>query len=134
MKKFLLACALASVVATTVHADPKDRRPPTSEERAVQMQKSLQLTDEQTAKVKQILATEDSQRKTLHDKYQPQLEAFRADANKLREDTKAQVNGVLTPKQQQALEAQHSMHKRFGPPHSFASHRADAPDADAHPH
>jgi Spy/CpxP family protein refolding chaperone len=115
IKQLLLTCAMVGAVATAnaYAADQKDPRGPSVDDRASHLQKSLQLTDDQTAKVKNILAAEDTQRKALHDKYQPQFEAFRADAKKLHDDTQTQVKGVLTPKQQAAFDAQHD-HKRFG--------------------
>jgi Spy/CpxP family protein refolding chaperone len=82
-------------------------------EHAARLQKTLQLSDEQTAKVKKIFEDNAQQRKALQDKYKPQLDAFHGDMKKLHEQTHTQLNGILTPKQQQALDA---MHKHDGKP------------------
>ena len=125
MKKLLLACSLIGAMSA-VHAQPAQStmpNPPMGEraamhehafdpaEHAARLQKTLQLNDEQTAKVKKVLEDEQQQRKSIQDKYKPQFEAFRADMKKLRDETHTQLNGVLTPKQQQAFEAQR---KSFG--------------------
>ena len=129
MKKFLLACSLLGAIATA-HAQPAQTAPDhpmggmgahmmmrehafDPAEHAAQMQKALQLSDEQTAKVKKVLETETQQRKALDDKYKPQFEAFHTDMKNLHEQTQTQLNGILTPKQQQALEAQYK-HKGHG--------------------
>lgn len=121
MKKFLLACSLIGAISA-VNAQPaQSMMSPKGEhpahmgmheqalnpaEHAAQLQKTLQLSDEQTAKVKKVFENTAQQRKALEDKYKPQFEAFHADMKKLHEDTHTQLNGILTAKQQQALEAQ----------------------------
>ncbi|HET8711688.1 MAG TPA: hypothetical protein VFM32_09945 [Spongiibacteraceae bacterium] len=125
MKKLLLACSLIGAMSA-VHAQPAQSPMPNPSmgnhnamhahafdpaEHAAHLQKTLQLSDEQTAKVKKLFEDEEQQRKSVQDKYKPQFEAFRADMTKLREQTHTQLSGILTPKQQQALEAQR---KTFG--------------------
>ena len=136
MKKFLLACSLIGMIAgANAHPAPDDQpgpRPGAAREqafdpaaRAAHLQKALQLSDEQTAKVKKVFEDSEKQRNALEAKYKPQFEAFHNDANKLREQTHTQLNGILTPKQKEALEAQYDrgrFHKRGG------DHRHD--DAD----
>jgi Spy/CpxP family protein refolding chaperone len=109
MKRLILACSLigAIAIATTAQAQPEHHgQPPEPQERAVHLQKTLQLSDEQTAKVKTILESSAQQRKALMEKYKPQLQALHADGKALREQTESQINGVLTPKQQVAFKAQ----------------------------
>lgn len=120
MKKLLLACSLLGVIsaANAQPAQPMMTDHPKGEhmemrmhafdpaEHAAQLQKSLQLSDEQTAKVKKVFEENAKQRQTLEEKYKPQFEAFRADMKKLHEQTHTQLNGILTPKQQQAFAAQ----------------------------
>ena len=123
MKQFLSACSLIGVIslgALSAYAQPAQ---PTSgdrparhammrehkfdpTERAAHLQKALQLSDEQTTKIKKLFEDSAQQRKSISAKYKPQFDAFHADMEKLHEQTHTQLNGVLTPKQQQALEAQ----------------------------
>ncbi len=145
MKKLLLACSLASIVAAA-NAEPAPSTPPDHRPQqcvsmhnkmenpaaqAEHMQKTLQLSDEQTAKVKKILEDSAAQHKTIDDKYKPQLEAFHSDMEKLHEQTHSQLNGVLTPKQQEALKAQWQMHKHMreqrGSMHDGSMHGDTAP-------
>jgi len=105
MKKLILVCALLSGVGAYAYAD--DRQPPSADVRATQLQKVLQLSDEQTGKIKKVLETDGQQRKALLDRYKPQFEAFHTDMTKQRDQTQAQIKAVLNPKQQQALDAMH---------------------------
>ncbi len=112
MKKLLLACVLLGGIS--VYAQAHDEQPPSADVRATQLQKVLQLSDEQTGKAKKIFETDAQQHKALIDKYKPQFEAFHADMKKQREQTHTQLNGVLTPKQQQALQTLHEGHGMRG--------------------
>lgn len=105
MKKLLLACALLGSVSA--YAQGHDKQPLSADTRATQLQKVLQLSDEQTGKVKKVFETDAQQRQAVREKYKPQFDAFHADMKKQREQTHTQLNGVLTPKQQQALDALH---------------------------
>lgn len=125
MKKFLLACSLIGAISA-VNAQPASDHPMGDHpmgahmmmrehaldpaEHAAKLQKTLQLSDEQTAKVKKVFEDTAQQRKATEDKYKPQFEAFHADMKKLHEQTHTQLNSILTPKQQQALEAQREEH------------------------
>ena len=135
MKKLLLACSLIGIMsaANAQSTQPVQSAQPMMSNRAMgdhpmsghmlmgeraldpaehatQLQKTLQLSDEQTAKVKKVFEDTAQQRKALEDKYKPQFETFRADMKKLHEQTHTQLNAILTPKQQQALEAQRKEH------------------------
>lgn len=122
MKRLILACGLIGAIATAqAHPEHPGEPPMDSQHRATYLQKSLQLNDDQAAKVKKILEGGEQQRKALMDKYKPQLEALHADSKALREQTQSQINGVLTPKQQEAFKAQTEkreamMHKRMHGP------------------
>jgi hypothetical protein len=123
MKKLLLACGLIGFISTA-HAHPpkpmmSERPGKTMEmcehsdapaEHAAQLQKNLQLSDGQTAQVKKIFEDKAQQHQIIQDKYKPQLDAYHADMKKLHEQTHTQLNGILTPAQQQALAAQHKAH------------------------
>jgi Spy/CpxP family protein refolding chaperone len=107
MKRLLLACGLVGAIATAqAHPESAGKPPFDSQQRATHLQKSLQLSDEQTAKVKKIFEDSEQQRKALMDKYKPQLDALHADGKALREKTHSQIDSVLTPKQQEAFKAQ----------------------------
>jgi Spy/CpxP family protein refolding chaperone len=107
MKRLILACGLVGAIATA-HAHPEHGGKPRfdAQQRATYLQKTLQLSDDQAAQVRKILDGSEQQRTVLMDKYKPQLDAFHADSSALREKTHAQINGVLTPKQQEAFKAQ----------------------------
>ena len=111
MKKILLACTLLGSIGAA-YAQPAahgahDNGPASAAERAAHMQKALQLSDEQTVKVKKVYESSEQDRKALFDKYKPQFEAYRGDMKKQRDQTKTQLNAVLTPTQQAALETMH---------------------------
>jgi Spy/CpxP family protein refolding chaperone len=111
MKRLLLACCLGAVMAAA-QAQPQL---PSTDQRLAHMQKSLQLTDAQTKKIKPILDTAEQQRAALADKYKiSEFKDFRADAKKLQEQTRAQIATILTPAQVQALDAQHEHHRPHG--------------------
>lgn len=128
MKKLILACALLGGISAYAQAHDHDRQPPSAEARTAQLQKVLQLSDDQAAKVKKVFEADAQQHKALADKYKPQFEAFRADMKKQRDQTHEQLKAVLTPKQQQALEALHDArgkhHPGAGWGHGDAEHDA----------
>lgn len=146
MKKLLSVCSLIGVLsfgALAAHAQSPNTAPgdrPMAKhmmmrehkfdpaERAAHLQKTLQLSDEQTAKIKKVFEDSAQQRKAINDKYKPQFEAFHTDMKKVHEQTHTQLNGVLTPKQQQALEAQHKPHGEM------CSHHDKDDDNDKHAH
>jgi histidinol dehydrogenase len=113
MKKLLLACCLGATVATTTAIAIAQPAKSDSEQRLVYMQKSLQLTDAQVQKVKPILDNSKEQRQAVVEKYKPQFQAFHNDMKNVQDQTHAQLAGVLTPQQMQALDAQREAHKHF---------------------
>ena len=109
MKRVLIAFTLIGASAIA-NAYPAEMHQPKAEN----LQKVLQLDDAQTAKIKKILDDGQQQRKTIHEKYKPQFEAYRNDMKKLREQTHSQLKATLTPKQLQAFDAMHDMrHERM---------------------
>lgn len=142
MKKLLLAIGLVGMVsmAGAHSASEGDADRPAAmhmmmrdhakdpDEHAAHLQKTLQLSDEQTAKVKKVFEDNAQQRKALDAKYKPQFEAFRADMKKLRDDTHSKLNTILTPKQQQALEAQREHHGGMCPHRKGKGHKHDHDD------
>lgn len=132
MKRLILACGLMGAIATAqAHPEQPGRPPLDSQQRVEYLQKSLQLSDEQTAKVKKILENGEQQRKALMDKYKPQFDAFHADAKAQRDQAHAQIDSVLTPKQKEAFKVQ--VEKREGMMHRRMHGRGmpgdDTPDA-----
>ena len=134
MKKLLLACCLGAAVVTA-HAQPQHPGPDANQ-RLTYMQKSLQLTDEQTQKIKPILEQSAQQRHALKEKYEEQFKAFRTDMKNQDQQTRGQLASVLTPAQMQAFDAQREAHKHFlhrGPGHRSGGHgphdeaRSDTP-------
>lgn len=120
MKKLFLACALLGGIglgSISAYAQEHDHQPPSPDARAAQLQKVLQLSDEQTGKVKKLFEADAQQRKAVFDKYKPQFEAFHADIKKQHEQTHEQLKAVLTPKQQQALAALHEARGKMGKMH-----------------
>ena len=118
MRKLLLACCLGAAVVTA-YAQPQHPGPDANQ-RLTHMQKSLQLSNEQTQKIKPILEQSDQQRHALRDKYEEQFKAFHTDMKNLDQQTRGQLATVLTPAQLQAFDAQREGHKHFmrrGPGH-----------------
>lgn len=107
MKRLILVCGLLGAIATVQAQPAHTGKPPMdSQDRAVFLQKSLQLNDDQAAKVKKILESSEQQRKALMEKYKPQFEAMHSEGKALREQTESQIDAVLTPKQKDAFKAQ----------------------------
>jgi Spy/CpxP family protein refolding chaperone len=129
MKNLILACGLASMMSLAQAAEPakpaasggiEGHHPSAMQchhgmkspaERAAHMKEKLGLTDEQAAKVQKIFEQRKQQRDALHEKYKPQLDAYYAEKKKLHEQTRTDLDAVLTPAQQQKLkEAHHGYH------------------------
>ena len=128
MKKVLLACCLGAAVVTA-YAQPQHPGPDANQ-RLTYLQKSLQLSNEQTQEIKPILEQSAQQRHALMKKYEEQFKAFRADMKNQDQQTRSQLAGVLTPAQLQAFDTQREAHKHFrrGP-----GHRPGGPHGDAKP-
>lgn len=128
MKKIISICSLIGVISLgslAANAQPSANRPDSGRgpqhehkfdaaDRAAHLQKSLQLSDEQAAKVKKLLEDSEQKDKAIVEQYKPQLDAFHGDIKKLHEQTQTQLNGILTPKQQEALKAQREGHRGWG--------------------
>ena len=110
MKKLLLACSLIGAIGVANAQPMMHDHAPDPAAHAAQLQKTLQLSDEQTAKVKKLFEDNAQQRKALGEKYKPQFDAFHDNMKKLHDQTHTQLNSLLTPKQQQAFEAQRKAH------------------------
>ncbi len=129
MNRILLALSLIGAIATA-QAEPSNQPPMDAQQRSTHLQKTLQLNNEQTAKVKTIFESDEQQRQALMTKYKPQLDAFHAEQKTQHEQTHKQLSGVLTPKQLQTLEQQceghHKMHGDMMAPKDSDEHDAPA--------
>jgi Spy/CpxP family protein refolding chaperone len=81
---------------------------------AEHLAKALNLTTDQQTKVKAIFQQNEQQMRAIHDDQSLSPEDRRAKMEQLHESIKSQVNGVLTPEQQQKFA---QLHKDHGPGH-----------------
>jgi len=126
MKRLILACSLVGAMSLAQAAEPA--KPAASggmdghshaahqchhhamkspAEHAAHMKQKLGLTDDQTAKVQKIFEQRKQQHEALEQKYKPQLDAFHADQKKLHEQTRTDIDAVLTPEQKQKMKDEH---------------------------
>ena len=117
LKSLILATCLGTAIAagsafagTTGHEHGVNPA-----QRAEQLQKSLQLSDQQRQKVQQLFEKNLQQRDALAKKYTiAEHEKFRTDLRQLHENGKKELDALLTAPQRTALEAQHAQHERHG--------------------
>ncbi len=130
MQRLLMACVLVGAIGS-VQAQPEHHPAMDAQQRTTQLQKSLQLSDEQAAKIKNIFENDAQRRQSLMDKYQPQLTAFHAEQKTLHDQTHSQLGAVLTPlqlkKMEQQCEGHKGMHKQMHDGADKADHAHDAP-------
>jgi len=114
MKKSLVCALLAMTLAccgTALYAQQdnmgqggqqqRGHMPMSAEQRLEHMTKMLNLTSDQQQKIKPILENEQSQMTALHeDTTTPQADRM-AKAREIRQNSQQQINGILTPEQQQ---------------------------------
>lgn len=85
------------------------------------MSKELNLTDDQKAKLKPILADESKQMQSMHDDTSLTQDQKRDKMKELHQNTDSQINEILTPDQQKKyadLKAQQKMHHEAKPDES----------------
>ena len=154
MKQLILACALASTVSLAYAADAAPAKPAQSTpkmchdekkcchgmgkhhnaaDHSAQLKTRLNLTDDQTAKIKAVFEKTDQQRTTIHEKYKPQLDALHADMSKLHDQTHTDISAILTPEQRKKFDALPKPHRcgKDGdgmPMHGDMSHQHDHMD------
>lgn len=103
MKKLLLTCGLAVVLATPAFAAPRDYDAARHVER---LQEKLQLDDTQAVKVQSILGDAQTQRQALAEKYKiSERDAFRKEVRALHQTTQGSIEAVLTDEQKTSLAA-----------------------------
>lgn len=83
------------------------------EERLKQMKETLNLTDDQVAKIKPILEKGASEAKAIHEDASVQGEDKRSKTMEVMKSTREQVNEILTPEQREKAKAERE--KRGGP-------------------
>lgn len=131
-KTLMLATTLACAAATSgAIAGPRGDMP-SPEQRAVHLQKSLQLNDEQRQKVQLILQQSSQQRSALEKKYTiAERDQFRDEARKLHDTQQKQIDALLTPAQREAHAAQRSHRHHMGAHKHGMKHKGDCPPPPA---
>ena len=117
LKHLILAACLSSVMVAgggALAAPGKDGGADPAR-RVEYLQKSLQLSAEQTTRLQQLFEKNAQQRSALEKKYSiAEREKFRDEARKLRETQDKEFEALLTPAQREALAAQKARHDRRG--------------------
>ena len=116
LRHLILAACLSSVVAAGgAFAAPAREGGPDPARRVEYLQKSLQLSAEQTTKLQQLFEKNAQQRSALEKKYSiAERDKFRDEARKLRETQDKEFEALLTPAQRETLAAQKARHDRRG--------------------
>jgi protein CpxP len=103
MRKILLMCCLFLGITAVSRAQGGGQRM-SPEDRAKQMQTSLKLTDDQTAKITVIFKTQATKMDSIRTAANGDRDAMRAAMGPLRTSTTAQIKAILTPDQASAYE------------------------------
>jgi protein CpxP len=103
MRKILLMCCLFLGITAVSRAQGGGQRM-SPEDRAKQMQTSLKLTDDQTAKITVIFKTQATKMDSIRTAANGDRDAMRTAMGPLRTSTSAQIKAILTPDQDAAYE------------------------------
>jgi Spy/CpxP family protein refolding chaperone len=116
LRHLVLAACLSSVIAAGgAFAAPAREGGPDPARRAEYLQKSLQLSAEQTTKLQQLFEKNAQQRSALEKKYSiADRDKFRDELRRLRETQDKEFEALLTPAQREALSAQKARHDKRG--------------------
>jgi|SRR3954462_3222646 protein CpxP len=133
--RFLLAlCVCLTAALFALQGEPQEgghrgpgghHGPPSIDERISHMSKDLNLTDDQTAKIKAILTDEKSQMDALHNDTATSKEDKMAKFKSIHEDSNSQVRALLTADQQKKFDEQEAKMKERMERH----HREGGPGA-----
>lgn len=147
MKRILLSSTLALSLAATAAFCQQATQQPTNDattqqqpadqagqrhhnfdahKAAQRLGKRLNLTDDQTAKLEPILATQQQKMAALRSDTSLSRDQRRQQFQAIHEDTKNQLSSVLTPDQMQQLQSMRHSHGRRG-------HQQQQPDATSAP-
>ena len=97
MRKILLICCFFVGITAASHAQGGMRMSP--EDRAKQMQTSLKLSDDQTAKITAILKTQATKMDSVRTAANGDRDAMRAGMMPIRRASNEQIKAILTPDQ-----------------------------------
>ena len=103
MKKFLLMCCLLMGITAVSRAQGGGQRM-SPEDRAKQLQTSLKLTDDQTAKVTAIYKVQATKMDSIRTAANGDRSAMRTAMGPLRESANTQIKAILTPEQATAYQ------------------------------
>jgi Spy/CpxP family protein refolding chaperone len=103
MKKLLLMCCFLIGLTAICRAQGGGMRMSPADQ-AKQMQTSLSLTDDQTAKITAILQVQATKRDSIRTAANGDRDAMMAGMRPLMQNTQAQIKAVLTPDQQAAYQ------------------------------
>ncbi len=104
---FVLA-ALLPAVAALAQAERSDRfwhhGPPGAERQLAHLDRALNLTDEQSLQLLEVLQVAEAERAALHDRI---MESLRPDLCALKQSTEAEILAILTPEQAETFQQLH---------------------------
>jgi Spy/CpxP family protein refolding chaperone len=103
MKKFLLMCCILLGISAVSRAQGGGGRM-SPEDRAKQMQTSLKLSDDQTAKITAILKVQATKMDSVRTAANGDRDAMRSAMGPIRTNTNTQIKAVLTPDQAAAYQ------------------------------
>ena len=112
MKPVLLAtvllAGLLSAMAALAQAEHADRYwhhgPPGAAGRLAHLDRALDLTDEQSLQLLEVLQVAEAERAALHERV---MESLRPEICALKQSTEAEILAILTPEQAAAFEQMH---------------------------
>ncbi len=114
MKRFLMCSALALAVVlggTTAYAQTSgpgpgngQHQPPSPEQRVQMLTQQLKLTNDQQQNIKLMLEEESNRMDSLRSDSSLTQQERRSKMQEIRQNTKTQMNSILTPEQQTQLQ------------------------------
>jgi Spy/CpxP family protein refolding chaperone len=104
-----------------------------ADQRLEHMTQMLNLTADQQAKIKPLLETEQTQMQSLRADSSLSRDDRRAKAQQLRESTNQQINGILTPEQQQKWQQAQERHREHMGHGGMGAGASQAPPQQAPP-
>lgn len=112
MKPVLLAAlmlaGLLSAMAALAQAERSDRYwhhgPPGAESQLAHLDRSLELTDEQSLQLLEVLQVAEAERAALHERV---MDSLKPEICALKQNTEAEILAILTPEQAETFEQMH---------------------------
>jgi Spy/CpxP family protein refolding chaperone len=104
----LMLAGLFSAMAALAQAERADRYwhhgPPGAEGQLAHLDRALNLTDEQSLQLLEVLQVAEAERTALHERV---MESIRPEICALKQSTEAEILAILTPEQAAAFEQMH---------------------------